>query len=192
MGNIVISGNVSLDGVMQDPTGEEGHRFGGWFGQIPDEDRDARTELQLGEAHRTDALLFGRRSYSVFAGRWPQRGGALADRLNALPKFVVSTTLGDLAWNNSTILRGDVAEQVAALKHAVSGDIVVYASGELVRSLMEYDLVDEVRLMIYPVVLGAGRRLFGDGTESRPLRLVDTRTVGQTLVLITYERRRGA
>lgn len=192
MGNIVISGNVSVDGVMQDPTGEEGSRIGGWFTRVPEQDRDARTEVQLGEAQRAGALLFGRRSYSLFAERWPQRSGELADRLNALPKFVVSSTLANAAWNNSTVLRGDVADEVAALKQSVSGDIMVYGSGELVRSLMAHDLVDQVRVMIYPVVLGAGRRLFGDSTESTPLRLVETRSVGQTLVLLAYERQRGA
>src|ERR1017187_5771221 len=158
MGKIVISENVSLDGVIQDPTGEEGFRLGGWFGQIGDKDREAWAQVELDEALGAEALLLGRRSYEFFAAQWPSRSGEWADRLNGLPKYVVSSTLEDLDWNNSTVLDGDVANEVSKLKQEISGDIVVYASFQLVHTLMEHDLVDELRLMIYPFVLGAGER----------------------------------
>src|SRR5918996_3093705 len=177
MGKIVISENVSLDGVIQDPTGEEGFRLGGWFAQIGDKDRDAWAAVELDEALGTEALLLGRRSYEWFATRWASRSGEWADRLNSLPKYVVASTLDDPGWNNSTILSGDVVDEVSRLKQSVDGDIVVYASGQLVRTLMEHDLVDELRLMIYPFVLGAGERLFGETSDKKPMRLVDTRTV---------------
>lgn len=187
MGEIVISENVSLDGVVQDPTGEEGFRHGGWFGQIGDKDREAWAKVELDEALRTEALLLGRCSYEWFAARWPSRSGEWADRLNGLPKYVVSSTLVDPAWNNSTVLKGNVANEVSKLKRELDGEIVVYASCQLVRTLMEHDLVDKLRLMIYPVVLGAGARLFGETNDKKPMRLLDTRTVGDGLAYLTYE-----
>src|SRR2546421_2530548 len=159
MGKIVISENLSLDGVVQDPTGEEGFRHGGWFVQIGDKDREEWAKVELDEALGTEALLLGRRSYEYFAARWPSRSGEWADRLNGLPKYVVSSTLVDPDWNNSTVLEGDAVDQVSKLKQELEGDIVVYASRQLGRTLMEHDLVDELRLMVYPVVLGAGERL---------------------------------
>jgi dihydrofolate reductase len=192
MGKIVISENVSLDGVIQDPDGEEGFRLGGWFGQIGDKDREAWAKVELDEALGTEALLLGRRSYEFFAARWPSRSGEWADRLNGLPKYVVSSTLEDLDWNNSTVLNGDVANEVSKLKQEVSGDIVVYASFQLVHTLMEHDLVDELRLMIYPFVLGAGERLFGETSGKKSIRLVDTRTVGDGLAFLTYQPVRDA
>jgi dihydrofolate reductase len=192
MGKIVISENVSLDGVIQDPTGEEGFRFGGWFGQIGDKDREAWTKVEFEEALGAEALLLGRRSYEYFAVRWASRSGDLADRLNSLPKYVVSSTLEDPEWNNSMVLKGDVVNEVSKLKERVNGDIVVYASGQLVHTLMEHDLVDELRLMIYPFVLGAGERLFGETSDKKPIRLVDTRTVGDGLALLTYQPVRDA
>ncbi len=186
MGKIVISENVSLDGVIQDPTGEEGFRRGGWFGQLADSDREAWAKVELDEALSAEALLLGRRSYEYFAARWPSRQGEWADRLNGLPKYVVSRTLQDPEWNNSTVLTGDVVAEVSRLKQEISGDIVVYASGQLVPTLIEHDLVDELRLMIYPFVLGAGQRLFGETSDTKPLRLVGTRTVGDGLACLTY------
>src|SRR4051812_9609839 len=153
MGRIVVSDNVSLDGVVQDPTGEEGFKVGGWVGLI--KDRPELGKLALDEALRAEALLLGRRSYEWFAARWPSRSGELADRLNSLPKYVVSSTLEDPGWNNSRVLSGDVLHEVSQLKSALTGEVVVPASFQLVRGLMEHDLVDELRLKIFPVVLGA-------------------------------------
>jgi dihydrofolate reductase len=192
MGKIVVSENVSLDGVIQDPTGEEGFRHGGWFVQVGDKDRAAWAKVALDEALGAEALLLGRRSYEFFAARWPSRSGELADRLNSLPKYVISSTLEDPDWNHSTVLRGEVASEVSKLKQELGGDIVVIASFQLVGMLMEQDLVDELRLMIYPVVLGAGERLFGKISDKKPMRLLETRTVGDGLAYVTYELVRGA
>jgi dihydrofolate reductase len=192
MGKIVVSENVSLDGVTQDPTGEEGFRHGGWFGQIADKDREAWAKMELDEALGAEALLLGRRSDEWFATRWLSRSGDWADRLNSLPKYVVSSTLEEPRWTSATVLRGDVADEVSKLKQELDGDIVVYASTQLVHTLMEHDLVDELRLTVYPVVLGAGERLFGETSDSRPLRLVGTQTVGDGLAFLTYERVRNA
>jgi dihydrofolate reductase len=145
----------------------------------------------LDEALGAEALLFGRRSYEFFAGRWPFRSGDLADRLNSLPKYVVSSTLDDADWNNSTVLKGDVVKEVSKLKQELEGEIVVYGSIQLVRTLIEHDLVDELRLMIYPVVLGAGERLFGETGDKKPMRLVDTQA-GDGVAFLTYEPLRGA
>ena len=191
MGKIIVSENVSLDGVVQDPTGEEGFRLGGWF-RIGDRDREAWAKVLLDEALGTDALLLGRRSDEWFAARWLSRSGEWADRLNSLPKYVVSSTRQEGRWNNPTVLAGDVVNEVSKLKQELDGDIVVYASTQLVHSLMEHDLVDELRLMVYPVVLGVGERLFGATSDLKPLRLLDTRTVGDSLVLLTYELVREA
>jgi dihydrofolate reductase len=187
MGKLIISENVSLDGVMQDPTGEDGFRLGGWFNQMRDRDREAWAKVELDEALGAEALLMGRRSYEYFAARWPSRNGEWADRLNGMPKYVVSSTLEDPGWHNSTVLTGDVVTEVSKLKQAVSGDIVVYASGQLVPTLIEHDLVDELRLMIYPVVLGAGQRVFGQTSDKISVRLVDTRTVGDGLAFLSYQ-----
>ena len=154
MGKIIISENVSLDGVIQDPTGDEGFRHGGWFSKVGDNDREEAAKVLLDETLGTEAMLLGRRSYEFLAARWPSRTGALADRLNSKPKYVVSSTLQDPAWNNSTILTGDVVSEVSKLKQELAGDIVVAASFQLVHTLIEHDLADELRLMIYPVVLG--------------------------------------
>ena len=192
MGRIVVSENASLDGVVEDPTGEEGFRHGGWFAQIAEKDREGWARVGLDEALGAEALLLGRRSYEFLAARWPSRSGELADRLNEMPKFVVSSTLKDPAWNNSTVLAGDVIQQVAKLKQELDGEIVVAGSIRLVRTLMDNDLVDELRLMIYPVVLGTGRRLFGETNDKHPMRLVANKTVAGDLVLLTYEPVRKA
>src|SRR5829696_9562752 len=187
MGKIVISENVSLDGVVQDPTGEEGFRHGGWFAQVGDKDREERAKVMLDEALGAEAFLLGRRSYEFLAARWPSRNGELADRLNSLPKYVVSSTLEDPDWNNSTVLKGDVVTEVARLKQELDGEIVVPASYQLGRTLIAHDLVDELRMVVFPVVLGAGERLFGETSDYKPMRLVDTKTIGEGLVFLTYE-----
>ena len=192
MGKIVVSENVSLDGVVQDPTGEEGFKHGGWFEQIGDKDREQWAKVGLDEALGTDALLLGRRSYEFLAARWPSRSGEWADKLNSLPKYVVSSTLVDPDWNNSTVLKGEVVGEVSKLKHEIQGEIVVAASRQLVHTLMEHDLVDELRLMIYPVVLGVGERLFGETSDKKPIRLLDSHTVGDSLAYLTYELVREA
>src|ERR1700752_3020058 len=159
MGKIIISENITLDGVVQDPTGDEGFSCGGWFGQVGNKDREEWAKVELDEALGADALLLGRRTYEFFAARWPSRSGQWADRLNRMPKYVVSATLQDPHWDNTTVLTGDVAEAVSALRRKVNGDIIVYASFQLVHTLLEHGLVDELRLIIYPFVLGAGQRL---------------------------------
>jgi dihydrofolate reductase len=190
MGKIVISENVSLDGVIEDPAGDEGFRLGGWVGKI--KDREDVNKAVLDEALGTEAWLLGRRSYEWFAARWPSRTGELADRLNSLPKYVVSSTLEDADWNNSTVLKGDVVTEVSKLKQELNGEIVIPASFQLLRTLMEHDLVDELRLKIYPVVLGAGERLFGETSDKKPMRLVDSQTLDDDVAFLTYEPVRHA
>jgi dihydrofolate reductase len=186
MGRIVVSENVTLDGVVQDPAGAEGFVRGGWVGRIGEGGRDGAAKVLLDEALRADAQLFGRRTYEFLAARWPSRSGALADRLNDMPKYVVSSTLKDPEWSNSTVLAGDVVQEISKLKQELDGEIVVAGSIRLVRALIENDLVDELRLMVYPVLLGAGERLFGETRGQRPVRLVETRAVGD-LTYLTYE-----
>ena len=193
MGKIVISTNVSLDGVIQDPDGREGFRLGGWFGQFGGKDLEAWAGVETTEALNAAAVLLGRRSDEWFAARWPaSRAGEWAGRLNSLPKYVVSATLEEPRWSNTTVLRGDVVSEVSALKEKVDGDILVYASYRLGRTLMEHGLVDELRLFVFPVVLGAGERLFGETSDKVALRLAGARTVGDGLVYLTYERAHDA
>jgi dihydrofolate reductase len=187
MGKIVVSTNVTLDGVVQDPDGKEGFRHGGWFGQFGGKDLEEWGKISLDEALGAQALLLGRRSDEWFAARWASREGEWADRLNSLPKYVVSATLDEARWGNSTVLKGDVVSEVVALKEGLDGEIVVYASYQLGRTLLEHDLVDELRLTVFPVALGAGERLFGETGDKKPMRLVGTRMVGAGLVLLTYE-----
>ncbi len=192
MGKIVISTNISLDGVVQDPDGEEGFGRGGWFVQDGGKDLEEWGRIEYAEAMRTQALLLGRRSDEWFGSRWAERPGEWADRLNSLPKYVVSASLQDPRWTNVTVLKGDVVEEVTRLKRELDGDIVVYASYQLGRTLIEHDLVDELRLFVFPVVLGSGTRLFGETTGKKPIRLVDSRTVGTGLAFLTYEIVRDA
>jgi dihydrofolate reductase len=189
MGRIVMSGpqNVSLDGVVQDPDGKEGFKRGGWFVHFGGKDLEEWNKIALDEALRAEAWLLGRRSYEFFGARWRPRSGELANRLNTMPKYVVSSTLEDPEWNNSTILKGDVVAEVSKLKHELDGDIVVPGSYQLGRTLMEHDLVDELRLVVFPVVLGAGERLFGETSHNKPMRLVETKTIGDGLAFLTYE-----
>jgi dihydrofolate reductase len=186
MGKIVVSDNVTLDGVIQDPAGDEGFPVGGWVGRI--KDRPQLDKLTLDEALSAETLLLGRRSYEWFAARWPSRSGELADRLNGLPKYVVSSTLEHPAWNNTTVLRGEAVSEVDTLRQEIDGDILVPASFQLVRSLMQHDLVDELRLKLFPVVLGSGARLFGDTSDKKPMRLVDAQTIEGGVAVLTYER----
>jgi dihydrofolate reductase len=180
-----MSENVSLDGVIQDPAGDEGFRRGGWVGLLAG--REELAKVALDEALGAEALLLGRRSYQWLAARWPSRRGELADRLNSLPKYVVSSTLDDPDWNNSTVLTGDPVNEVSKLKQERNGDIVVPGSFQLLRTLIEHDLVDELRLKIYPVVLGAGERLFGETSGQKPMRLRETQTLGDGIAYLTYE-----
>ena len=194
MGKIVISGpqNVSLDGVVQDPDGKEGFSHGGWFVEFGGEDLEAWNQVALAEALGAEAWLLGRRSYEFFGERWRPRSGELADRLNRMPKYVVSSTLVDPNWDNSKVLKGDVVEEVSNLKQELHGEIVVPASYQLGRTLIEHDLVDELRLVVFPVVLGAGEHLFGEAGDRKPMRLVDARTIGDGLAFLTYELVRNA
>src|SRR5205823_1105126 len=174
MGKLVMSGpqNVSLDGVVQDPDGEEGFRLGGWFVQFGGKDLEEWNKVALDEALGAEAWLLGRRSYEFFGARWRPRSGDLADRLNNMPKYVVSSTLEHADWNNSTVLKGDVVAEVSKLKQELDGEIVVPASYQLGRTLMEHDLVDELRLVVFQVVLGSGERFFGETSNKKPMRLV--------------------
>jgi dihydrofolate reductase len=192
MGKIVVTTNVSLDGVVQDPTGDEGFSQGGWFGQFGGKDLQEWEKVETDEALHSEAILLGRKSDEWFATRWLDRTGEWADRLNSLPKYVVSSTLKEPKWSNSTVLKGDVVKEVSKLKQEIDGDILIYASYQLVRTLIEHGLVDEFRLVVFPVVLGAGVRLFGEASDKTPLRLVNTQTIGDGLSLLTYEVVRAA
>ena len=187
MGKIVVSTNVSLDGVVQDPTGEEGFRRGGWFAQFGGKDLEAWGKIEFEEALGTETLLPGRRSDEWFGSRWSTRTDEWAAGLNSLPKYVVSASLEHPRWTNAMVLKGDAVAEVSKLKQGLDGDIVVYASCQLVRALIEHDLVDELRLFVFPVVLGAGERLFGETSETKPMRLLDARTIGDGLAFLHYE-----
>jgi dihydrofolate reductase len=185
MGRIVVTEFVSLDGVMEAPGGGEDYKHGGWSFEI---DRgDEGNKFKLDETLAADALLLGRRTYEGFAAAWPSREGEFADKFNTMPKYVVSSTLDDPQWNNSTVLSGDIAEEVARLKREQDGEIVVHGSARLVQALLEHDLVDEVRLMVFPIVLGDGKRLFGETSDKKLLRLVDSKVVGDGVAILVYE-----
>jgi dihydrofolate reductase len=184
MGKVVVSQFISLDGVVEDPGGAEDFERGGWafnFDRGPEGD-----QFKVDELAASEALLLGRTTYEGFAAAWPSRDGEFADKFNNMPKYVVSTTLKDPEWNNSTVIEGDVAEAVADLKRDLDGDILVNGSVRLVQTLMEDDLIDEYRLMVFPTVLGAGKRLFGETSDAAALRLVEAKPAGATLILI-YE-----
>ena len=194
MAKIVMSGpqNVSLDGVVQDPDGQEGFRLGGWFVQYGGKDLEQWNKVALDEALRAEAWLLGRRSYEFFGVRWRPRSGELADRLNSMPKYVVSSTLEDPEWNNTTVLKGDLVTEVSKLKQELEGEIIVPASYQLARTLLQHDLVDELRLVVFPVVLGSGERLFGETSAKKSMRLVSVNTIGDGLAFVTYEVVRDA
>jgi dihydrofolate reductase len=187
MGRIIISENVSLDGVVQDPTGEEGFSRGGWFLGVRDKDNEAWAKVETDEALRAGALLLGRGSYEYFASRWASRTGVWADRLNSMPKYVVTSTLEHPGWNNSTVIKGNVVNEVSKLKQKLDGEIVVYASRQLVHTLIEHDLVDEYRLLYFPVHLGTGKKLFRDGAPAATLRLVSATTTSTGVIIATYQ-----
>jgi dihydrofolate reductase len=185
MGRIVVTEFVSLDGVMEDPGGSEDFEHGGWSFEF---DRgDEGDKFKLDETMETEALLLGRVTYQGFAQAWPSRSGEFADKFNTMPKYVVSSTLSETEWSNSTVLEGDAVEEISKLKQEVDGEILVPASIQLVRTLLEHDLVDELRLMVYPVLLGAGERLFGETGDKKPMRLVATQTLDDSLAYLTYE-----
>jgi len=186
MGTIVVSDNISLDGVIQDPAGDEGFSRGGWVGAI--KDRPELAQLALDEALAADAMLMGRRTYEWFASRWPSRTGPLADRLNGMPKYVVTSTLEHPAWSNSTVIGGHLLDEVSRLKAELDGTIVIPASARIARTLVEHDLVDAMWLKVFPVVLGAGERLFGETTGTKAMRLVETRILDGTATYLGYEQ----
>jgi dihydrofolate reductase len=192
MGKLVITTNISLDGVVQDPDGQEGFALGGWFNQFGGKDLEGWAKVETEEALGAEVLLLGRRSDEWFAERWSSRSGEWADKLNSMPKYVVSSTLKDPMWSNSTVINGDVLSEVSKLKQEIGGEILVYASYQLGRTLIEHDLIDELRLVIFPVVLGAGERLFGKTSEQKPMRLVHTKTIGEGLAFVSYEVVRDA
>ena len=185
MGKVVVTEFVSLDGVVEDPGGAEDFKYGGWSFEYERGDEGDRFKLE--EALDAEALLLGRVTYEGFAEAWPSREGEFADKFNSMPKYVVSSTLTDPEWNNSTVLDGDVAEEVSKLRQEQEGEIVVHGSARLVQTLLDHDLVDELRLMVFPVVLGAGKRLFGETSDKKSLRLADSRTVGDGVAILSYE-----
>ena len=184
MGRIVVTEFVSLDGVMEDPGGAEDFEYGGWTFEI---DRgDEGNAFKLDETMASEALLLGRRTYEGFAAAWPSREGEFADKFNTMPKYVVSSTLKDPEWTNTTVLEGDVPQAVAKLRETQDGDVVVHGSAMLVQTLLEHDLVDELRLMVFPVVLGKGKRLFGETSGKKGLRLIDSKVVGDGVAILVY------
>jgi dihydrofolate reductase len=185
VGRIVVTEFVSLDGVMEDPGGAEDFRHGGWSFEFSRGDEGDK--FKLDETLASEALLLGRKTYEGFAKAWPSREGEFADKFNTMPKYVVSTTLEEPEWMNSRVLKGDVAEEVTKLRQEQDGDIVVHGSARLVQTLVENDLVDEFRLMVFPVVLGSGKRLFGEASDKKALRLVDSKVVGDGVAILTYE-----
>jgi dihydrofolate reductase len=185
MAKIIVTEFISLDGVVEDPGGSEDFRYGGWSFEI---ERGAEGDkFKLDETMDSDALLLGRVTYEGFAAAWPSREGEFADKFNTMPKYVVSSTLEEPEWNNTTVLKGDVAKQVTKLKREQNGDIVVHGSARLVQTLIEQDLVDELRLMMFPVVLGSGKRVFGETSDKKPLRLVESKMVGDGVAILVYE-----
>ena len=183
MGRIVVTEFVSLDGVIEDPGGAEDFEHGGWSFEFSRGDEGDK--FKLDEALGADALLLGRRTYEGFAAAWPSRSGEFADKFNQMPKYVVSSTLSDPDWTNSTVLDG--LDGVPGLRDEHDGDVVVHGSGQLVQSLLERDLVDELRLMVFPVVLGQGKRLFGATAGKKPLKLTESRTVGDGVSIQVYQ-----
>jgi dihydrofolate reductase len=191
MGKIVITEFVSLDGVMEDPGGAEGYKHGGWTFEF--DSGDEGNQFKLDETLEAEALLLGRVTYEGFAAAWPSMEDPVgfADKMNSMPKYVVSSTLENPEWNNTTVLEGDAAEAVAKLKQEVDGVILVGGSAQLAQTLIENDLVDEIRLMVFPVVLGTGKRLFGETSDKRTMRLADSKTVGDGIAILTLERARA-
>lgn len=184
MGKIVVTEFISMNGVMEAPGGGEDFKYGGWSFAISRGNEG--DQFRLDEALRTEALLLGRVTYQAFAAAWPSRTGEFADKFNNMPKYVVSSTLKDATWKNTTVLRGNAVEEISKLKHALKGEIVVHGSAKLVQTLIEHDLANELRLMVYPVVLGTGKRLFGTTSDKKRWRLVASQTVGDDVLILTY------
>jgi dihydrofolate reductase len=184
MAKIIVTEFVSLDGVMEDPGGAEDFKYGGWTFEI---DRGEGDTFKLDETMESDALLLGRVTYEGFAAAWPSREGEFADKFNNMPKYVVSSTLDKPEWNNTTVLKGDVVEEVGKLKREQDGNIVVHGSRQLAQTLIEGDLADQLNLMVFPVVLGSGKRLFGDTSDKKRLQLVESRTVGDGVAILIYK-----
>ena len=185
MGKIVVTEFISLDGVIEDPGGSEDFKYGGWSFEINRGDEGDNFKLE--ETRNSAALLLGRKTYEGFADAWPSREGEFADKFNNMPKYVVSSALKDPKWTNTTVLEGALAHEVSKVRDEVDGDIVVHGSAQLVQGLLEHGLVDELRLMVFPVVLGTGRRLFGETSDKRPLKLTDSKTVGDGVTIQVYE-----
>jgi dihydrofolate reductase len=187
MGKIVVTEFVSLDGVMEDPGGAEDYRHGGWTFEIDRGDEGDR--FKLDELVEAEAQLLGRVTYEGFAAAWPamEDGAGFAEKMNSMPKYVVSSTLRQASWENTTILSGELPDEVAKLHREIDGVILVAGSAQLVQGLLEHDLVDELRLMVFPVLLGEGKRLFGNVSPKKPLRLTDAKTLGDGISLLTYE-----
>ncbi|HEX2104089.1 MAG TPA: dihydrofolate reductase family protein [Solirubrobacteraceae bacterium] len=185
MARIVVTEFMSLDGVIEDPGGAEDFKYGGWSFEFSRGEEGER--FKLDETMRSDALLLGRRTYEGFADAWPSRSGEFADKFNSMPKYVVSSTLRDPGWTNTTVLDADVMAAVSKLREGPGGDIVVHGSAQLAQALLANDLVDELRLMVFPVVLGAGKRLFGATDDKKPLRLTDSKVVGDGVAIMIYE-----
>ncbi len=184
MRKIIVSEFVTLDGVMEDPGGADHFERGGWafqFERGPEGDK-----FKLNEVMEADALLLGRKTYESFAAAWPSRTGEFADKMNGMPKYIVSTTLDHAAWNNSTIIKGRVAEEVAKLKAMPGQDILIAGSGQLVHTLMQHNLIDEYRLMVYPVILGKGKRFFEDRNTRHNLQLAEVKSVGSGIMILVY------
>ena len=185
MGKIIATEFVSLDGVVEAPGGGEEFEYAGWSFEI---DRgDEGNKFKVDETFESEALLLGRKTYEGFAAAWPSREGEFADKFNRMPKYVVSSTLGTPEWSNTTVLRGDLAQEVGRLRQRHDGSVVVHGSPTLVQGLLEHDLLDELRLMVYPVVLGKGKRLFGNTTTKKRLRLQSSRVVGDGVEIAIYE-----
>ncbi len=185
MGRIVVTEFMSLDGVVEDPGGSEDFKHGGWSFEISRGDEG--DQFKLDELLDSAALLLGRVTYEGFAAAWPEREGEFADKFNSMPKYVVSSTLEDPEWSNSTVLSGDVVEEVSKLRQEQDGNIVVHGSVQLAQALLENDLVDELRLMVFPVVLGSGKRIFGETSDKKPLQLTNSKTVGDGVTILVYE-----
>jgi len=184
VGRIVVTEFVSLDGVMEDPGGSENYRYGGWTFEI--ERGDEGDKFKLDETMESEALLLGRVTYEGFAEAWPTRDGEFADKFNNMPKYVVSSTLKDPTWTNTTVLSGDLVEEVSKVRDEARGDVYVHGSRQLAQALLDHDLVDELHLMVFPVVLGTGKQFFGETTGKKPLRLVDSKVVGDGVAILVY------
>lgn len=185
MSKLIVSEFVSLNGVIEAPGGEEGHPHTNWVLDYHDSEL---VQYKLDEVLGADSLLIGRVTYESFAGAWPSREGEMADKLNDMPKYIVSSTLEDPEWSNSTVLEGDVRGAVSKLRQESDGEILVHGSARLVHSLIENDLVDEYRLMVFPVVIADGKRMFPDSPRKHRLKLVDTRRFGSGVIVHTYQR----